>query len=789
MADIDPTLKSTTPGVSRFTEVLHTLKRAGFDVGDAFALFGLRGASAAVALTTMSDTFEELEAKTKNAEGAAKRMAAIMADNLRGDSLALKSAMEELVLQMGDQGLTGTMRGVIQAATGVARALGGISSPLDHTNESAFQLAQTVKILATVLGAYVLGRAIGFGINMLGKMMLSLAATRTALTATALTARGMATAMAVTPWGAAIAGVLALGAALYAISKQQTPINQFFDDLKGQLRDSRELMQQLENMSPLELVIALPRMEQKLEELQKARNLLLETMALTRVEEARAQAKVRPRPEREVYGLLGLGKVPNEAELTAGAKTEALEMQAAALRDLNAEIDKYLERVGLAKEEDADTKAKREAIAAIEKQARLQAEQIDTIEALQRDLAIMQAPEMPGLGIDVEGTREGLEALYELNDVLNKFGKESDAAAAAAALYEARIDALKEKFLEADLAASDWNAKQAEAQRLIEGLQTPLQQWIERKGELADMEKRQLITKEELIRLLEKEGRQYEKNARAKALSDERQAQKEKWAGAPEAIQDYVAQTGYIEDMGAAMDKISNQILPEFSSAISEAFAGWISGSKSAGEAFSDFGMRVIQILIEVVVQLAITKIAMKALGMSTQNTLGFMKEIQGMGGTNWETWVGIGLQAASVGTSIYSAFSAPASAATASGGGGGPVSVGGSTAVPVQHGAIVLPTARGTLVRAAEAGEAEAIVPLSRAAEFGFGRKGGDRPITINIDSGDITVEGGEKGDMTEEDAAMLGKMLRAEMEVTARKVITREMQNGGLMTPRERV
>ena len=67
-----------------------------------FDLFGKRGATAGVILANTGDTVEELEAKLLDADGAAKKMADTMLDNLAGDATKFQSAWEGLILSVED---------------------------------------------------------------------------------------------------------------------------------------------------------------------------------------------------------------------------------------------------------------------------------------------------------------------------------------------------------------------------------------------------------------------------------------------------------------------------------------------------------------------------------------------------------------------------------------------------------------------------------------------------------------------------------------------------------------
>ncbi len=114
LKDIDPTANS-------LVEVFGRLQDAGLEFNEAVRIFGRENVSAALALTKMSSSLEENREAYENAEGAAKDMAEIMNDTLFGAFRNLRSAIEETILKMGDQGFTGVLRSTIESATELTR--------------------------------------------------------------------------------------------------------------------------------------------------------------------------------------------------------------------------------------------------------------------------------------------------------------------------------------------------------------------------------------------------------------------------------------------------------------------------------------------------------------------------------------------------------------------------------------------------------------------------------------------------------------------------------------------
>lgn len=116
-------LDDVNPATHSLSQVINRLSQAGITAGDALQIFGDRGAPAMLALTSQAKGFDELTGKINSSKGAAKEMAGVMGNNLRGDFKELESAVEELVLKIGDAGLLQAMRDGTVAATDFVRAI------------------------------------------------------------------------------------------------------------------------------------------------------------------------------------------------------------------------------------------------------------------------------------------------------------------------------------------------------------------------------------------------------------------------------------------------------------------------------------------------------------------------------------------------------------------------------------------------------------------------------------------------------------------------------------------
>lgn len=125
------TIKDVDPATNSLADVLGKLQGAGLSTADAMTIFGREAASGALVLVKGADQVSTFTEKLQGADGAASDMAATMRDNLGGDIATLQSSLSGLILALGEAGLTAVLRGVIQLATGIARAF---TSAVDSFN-------------------------------------------------------------------------------------------------------------------------------------------------------------------------------------------------------------------------------------------------------------------------------------------------------------------------------------------------------------------------------------------------------------------------------------------------------------------------------------------------------------------------------------------------------------------------------------------------------------------------------------------------------------------------------
>ena len=147
-------LEDVDPSRIGLIAALRNLAAVELDVGAASDLVGNRAAGALLILREQVDAVEELTQANQTFRGEAEQVATTMDKSLSAAAAKFGSAVTELTLQVGDDGLTGVLKGTLDSLTNVARALGGQAVP-------EFGAAEVVVLgLATALGAAGLAGAL-----------------------------------------------------------------------------------------------------------------------------------------------------------------------------------------------------------------------------------------------------------------------------------------------------------------------------------------------------------------------------------------------------------------------------------------------------------------------------------------------------------------------------------------------------------------------------------------------------------------------------------------------------
>lgn len=170
LADLGLTMEDIDPATKSLAEIVAVLTEKNLGAGEAFQIFGRRGAPAILALTKQVPQLRELNEVLEENEGTTARMAKTMGDNLKGDIDRFKSAAEGARLTVGE-GLTPALRDLLRQSTetlgesaglwrGLGRILGTVALALGAIVELIGGPIQAAVGIVSDLAAAV-GRFIG----------------------------------------------------------------------------------------------------------------------------------------------------------------------------------------------------------------------------------------------------------------------------------------------------------------------------------------------------------------------------------------------------------------------------------------------------------------------------------------------------------------------------------------------------------------------------------------------------------------------------------------------------
>ncbi len=159
------TLRDVDPTANSLIDIFRRLSAANLTAAQASTIFGQAQAAGALVLAGSLPELEALTEKANHAGGALSRMAGIMENQLEADIKAAQSAFEELILTVGEKGLTEALRSMFQgladslrrakdtgAVEALASAISLVVTNLRHLTTVA-KLWIALKLASAVLGA------------------------------------------------------------------------------------------------------------------------------------------------------------------------------------------------------------------------------------------------------------------------------------------------------------------------------------------------------------------------------------------------------------------------------------------------------------------------------------------------------------------------------------------------------------------------------------------------------------------------------------------------------------
>ncbi|MDD4181815.1 MAG: phage tail tape measure protein [Victivallaceae bacterium] len=143
-------------GSQSFEDLIDNFAKARSAVGEfefasrAFDIFGNRAAPAILALSKYNEEMRQAVIDTKEADGAAKRMADTMNRNLRGAMIEISSALQGVIINIDDKNsITGILREAAVELANIIRIFGGIQNPFVGISDGAIRLLSTIGAVPT----------------------------------------------------------------------------------------------------------------------------------------------------------------------------------------------------------------------------------------------------------------------------------------------------------------------------------------------------------------------------------------------------------------------------------------------------------------------------------------------------------------------------------------------------------------------------------------------------------------------------------------------------------------
>ena len=164
LADMGLTIADVDPQTVGLTQAMANLAAKQMDLGHATRIFSREGATGALILSQNTVEMQKYYAAALAAEGTTNRMALTATNNLRDAMTQLGNVVQVAWIQLGDTGLTGSLRSMVDALTNAFRAMTGFLNPLTAGAPAAYELAAALKALMAGLTALVglrLGGALG----------------------------------------------------------------------------------------------------------------------------------------------------------------------------------------------------------------------------------------------------------------------------------------------------------------------------------------------------------------------------------------------------------------------------------------------------------------------------------------------------------------------------------------------------------------------------------------------------------------------------------------------------
>ena len=155
LADMGLTIADVNPQTVGLAQAMANLGAKNLDLAHATRIFSANGATGALILAKNATEMKRYYDAALAAEGTTNRMALTATNNLRDAMTQLGNAVQVAWIQLGDQGLTGGLRSMVDALTNAFRAMTGFLNPLSAGAPAAYALAAAIQAVLAGLTALV----------------------------------------------------------------------------------------------------------------------------------------------------------------------------------------------------------------------------------------------------------------------------------------------------------------------------------------------------------------------------------------------------------------------------------------------------------------------------------------------------------------------------------------------------------------------------------------------------------------------------------------------------------
>ena len=148
-------VEDLNPEANTLSEIFVKLRDAGFGAEEAVKIFSKRNAAGALIFARSADRLGTFATALEEVDDRAKKASATMESTLAGKLRNLMSAVQDLFLQTGEEGLTGALKAMVITMTEAVRIIAGAKRAWEDAGAVAKILARTVQLAAVALGAMV----------------------------------------------------------------------------------------------------------------------------------------------------------------------------------------------------------------------------------------------------------------------------------------------------------------------------------------------------------------------------------------------------------------------------------------------------------------------------------------------------------------------------------------------------------------------------------------------------------------------------------------------------------